>query len=59
MIDLRAARANPDVYRAALARRGAAEAFEALLTADERWRALVPQVETLRAAQKLDGKPAG
>ncbi len=57
MIDLREARANPDAFRAALARRGAAEAFDALLAADERWRALVPQVDELRARQKLDGKP--
>ncbi len=57
MIDLREARNNPDAFRAALARRGAAEAFDALLAADERWRALVPQVDELRARQKLDGKP--
>jgi seryl-tRNA synthetase len=57
MIDLREARNNPEAFRAALARRGAAEAFDALLAADERWRALVPQVDELRARQKLDGKP--
>jgi seryl-tRNA synthetase len=57
MIDLREARANPDAFRTALARRGAGEAFDALLAADERWRALVPQVDELRARQKLDGKP--
>src|SRR5919198_585842 len=57
MIDLREARANPDAVRAALARRGAAEAFDALLAADKRWRALVPQVDELRARQKIDGKP--
>src|SRR5919106_82069 len=57
MIDLKAARAEPERFRAALARRGAADAFDALLAADERWRALVPRVEELRAAQKLDGKP--
>jgi seryl-tRNA synthetase len=57
MIDLRAARANPQALRAALARRGAAEAFDELLTADEHWRALVPQVDELRAQQKTDGKP--
>jgi seryl-tRNA synthetase len=57
MIDLRAARANPEEFRAALARRGAAEAFDELLAADERWRALVPQVDELRAQQKTDGKP--
>jgi seryl-tRNA synthetase len=57
MIDLRAARNDPDGFRAALARRGAAEAFDELLAADERWRALVPQVDELRARQKIEGKP--
>jgi seryl-tRNA synthetase len=57
MIDLRAARSDPDAYRAALARRGAGEAFDELLAADERWRELVPKVDELRARQKLDGKP--
>jgi seryl-tRNA synthetase len=58
MIELRAARADPERFRAALARRGAAEAFDELLTADERWRALVPQVDELRARQKIEGKPS-
>jgi seryl-tRNA synthetase len=57
MIDLRAARAEPDRFRAALARKGAAERFDALLAADERWRALLPSVEELRTRRKLDGKP--
>src|SRR3989440_12155420 len=57
MIDIRAARNDPDGFRAALARRGAAAAFDALLTADARWRELVPQVDELRAQQKLQGKP--
>jgi seryl-tRNA synthetase len=57
VIDLRAARANPDPVRAALARKGAAEAFDRLLDADERWRALVPRVDELRAKTKLKGKP--
>src|SRR5512133_3460421 len=57
MIDLREARNNPEAFRAALARRGAAEAFDVLLAADERWRALVPHADELRARQKLDGKP--
>jgi seryl-tRNA synthetase len=57
MIDLRAARNDPDAYRAALERRGADTAFDELLAADERWRALVPQVDELRAKQKIDGKP--
>src|SRR5215212_5642828 len=57
MIDLKAARSNPDAVREALARRGAADAFDELLRADEEWRALVPRVDELRAQQKLDGKP--
>ena len=44
MIDIRAARAEPDAYRAALARKGAAEEFDALMEADRAWLALVPQV---------------
>jgi len=57
VIDLRADRANPEAFRAALARKGAAERFDALLAADERWRELVPAVDELRARQKLKGKP--
>jgi len=57
MIDLKAARANPDAVRAALARKGAGEAFDRLLEADERWRALVPRVDELRGRTKLSGKP--
>jgi seryl-tRNA synthetase len=57
VIDLKAARADPDGFRAALARKGAAEAFDELLAADERWRALVPRVDDLRSRQKLKGKP--
>jgi len=57
MIDLKAARANPDAYRKALARKGKAEQFDRLLAADERWRELVPAVDGLRARQKLNGKP--
>jgi seryl-tRNA synthetase len=58
MIDLKAARNDPDAYRAALARKGAAEAFDALLAADERWRALVPRIDELRGRTKLKGKPS-
>ncbi len=57
MIDLKAARANPDAARAALARKGAGEAFDRLLEADERWRGLVPRVDELRRRTKLSGKP--
>jgi hypothetical protein len=47
MIDLKAARADAEHWRAALARKGAADEFDALLAADERWRALVPKVDEL------------
>ena len=57
MIDLKRARANAEETRAALARKGAAEAFDRLLEADERWRALVPRIDELRAATKSKGKP--
>ena len=58
MIDLKAARSDVDAWRAALARKGAAAEFEALLAADERWRALVPKVDELRTRTKLKGKPS-
>jgi len=57
MIDIRAARADPDTWRAALARKGAAEDFDVLLEADRDRRALLPRIEELRARQKLKGKP--
>jgi seryl-tRNA synthetase len=57
VIDLRAARNDPDSYRAALARKGAAEAFDELLAADRAVLALQPRVEELRAQRKLKGKP--
>ena len=57
MIDLKAARSDADRWRAALARKGAADAFDALLGADERWRALIPQVDELRTRTNLKGKP--
>jgi seryl-tRNA synthetase len=58
MIDVRAARSDPDGFRAALARKGAAEPFDAFLEADRAWLALVPQADELRAKTKLKGKPA-
>jgi seryl-tRNA synthetase len=59
VIDLKAARQDSDTVRAALARRGAADDFDALLAADARWRSLTERAETLRAAQKSSsrGKP--
>jgi seryl-tRNA synthetase len=57
MIDIRAARADPDTWRVALARKGAAELFDELLDADRARRALLPRIEELRGQQKLKGKP--
>jgi seryl-tRNA synthetase len=57
MIDLRSARVDPDRFRAALSRKGAAERFDALMFADARWRELLPRVEELRTKLKLKGKP--
>jgi seryl-tRNA synthetase len=57
VIDLRAARSDAERWRAALAHKGAAEAFDKLLEADERWRALIPQVDELRSRTNLKGKP--
>ena len=58
MIDLRAARADPEGFRSALARKGAAEAFDELLAADERWRELETRASDLRAQTKTKGKPS-
>jgi len=56
MIDVRAARADPDTWRTALARKGAAEIFDEFLQADGAWRAANTQVDELRAARKPAGK---
>jgi seryl-tRNA synthetase len=57
VIDLRAARSDPDRFRAGIARKGGSEAFDELLEADAQWRDLVPRVDELRGRQKLKGKP--
>ncbi len=57
MIDIRAARHDPDAWRAAVARKGAGDAFDRLMEADREWLALVPRVDELRAKTKIKGKP--
>ena len=59
VIDLKAARQDASRYRAALARRGAAEDFDVLLAADATWREHTERAEGLRALQKKlsRGKP--
>src|SRR5205085_494911 len=57
MSDLRAARNDPERFRAALARKGAAELFDELLAADRAVLDVQGRVEDLRARRKLKGKP--
>jgi seryl-tRNA synthetase len=56
MLDLKLVREEPDRVRAALARRGRAEAVDELLELDARRRELLPQVEGERAAQNKAGQ---
>jgi seryl-tRNA synthetase len=57
VIDLRAARGDPEGFRAAVARRGAADAFDKAIAADARWLELIPKVDELRSRTKIKGKP--
>jgi seryl-tRNA synthetase len=57
MIDLRAARRDPEGFRAPLVRKGASEDFDRLLEVDAQWRALQPRIDELRSHGKLKGKP--
>ena len=56
MIDLKAARHDPDGFRAALKRKGADDMFDALLAADVAWRDATAKRGELRARQKKLGK---
>jgi seryl-tRNA synthetase len=58
VIDLRLARANPDLFRSALARKGAAETFDELLEADRAWAEATTRRDDARAEQKRLGKPS-
>jgi seryl-tRNA synthetase len=58
VIEIRAARNDPASWRSALARKGAAESFDALMAADAEWLQLVPLVDELRGKTKLKGKPS-
>jgi seryl-tRNA synthetase len=57
MIDIRAARSDLEGFRAAVARKGAGQAFDELMAADTRWRELETRVTELRSKTKLKGKP--
>jgi seryl-tRNA synthetase len=56
VLDLRAIREDPEPYRRALARRGAADLLDRALGLDERWRELTARVESLRAEQNQGSK---
>ena len=59
MLDLKAIRADPDAARAALARRGSDDALARVLELDESRRALLPELEALRAAKNEASKRIG
>src|SRR5438128_3354352 len=56
MLDLKAIREDPDRFRAGLARRGAAEDLERLISLDREQRELKTRVEELRAEQNRASK---
>ena len=61
MLDLKALREDPEAARAALARRGeeAVEALDLVLRLDQRRRALLPELEQLRAERNAASKEIG
>jgi seryl-tRNA synthetase len=59
MLDLKAIRSDPERFKGALARRGAAEQVDELLTLDVRRRELLPEVENAQAERKTLSKQIG
>jgi seryl-tRNA synthetase len=59
VLDLRAVREDPARFRAALERRGAAAALDEALELDERRRALLPELEQIRADRNQASKRIG
>jgi seryl-tRNA synthetase len=59
VLDLREIRQDPDAARAALARRGAAEVLDEALDLDARRRAVLPELEQLRAEKNSASKRIG
>ncbi|HEX7278854.1 MAG TPA: serine--tRNA ligase [Solirubrobacterales bacterium] len=59
MLDLKAIRSDPERFKAALARRGAAEQVDELLGLDARRRELLPEVENAQAERKTLSKQIG
>ncbi|MGH2528696.1 MAG: serine--tRNA ligase [Actinomycetota bacterium] len=59
MLDIKAVRENPELFRTGLARRGMGEAVDELLQLDEGRRELTAKVEELRAEQNRASKAIG
>jgi seryl-tRNA synthetase len=59
MLDLKLLRREPDLVRAALARRGAGDAVDELLSLDARRREVLPQLEGLRAQRNEASEAIG
>ena len=59
MLDLKAIRSDPERFKQALARRGAAEQVDELLALDARRRELLPEVENAQAERKTLSKQIG
>ncbi len=59
MLDLKLIRSEPERVKAALARRGAADAVDELLALDARRRQLLPEVENAQAERKTLSKQIG
>ena len=59
MLDLKSIRSDPERVKAALARRGAAEAVDELLALDARRRELLPEIEGAQAERKTLSKQVG
>jgi seryl-tRNA synthetase len=59
LLDLRAVREDPARFRAALERRGAAGTLDEALELDERRRALLPELEQIRAERNQASKRIG
>ena len=59
MLDLKLIRSEPERIKAALARRGAAEQIDELLSLDERRRHLLPEIEGARSERKRESEKIG
>src|SRR3954452_25581043 len=59
MLDLKLIRSDPERVKASLARRGAAEQVDELLSLDQRRRELLPRIEGAQAERKTISKQIG